>query len=158
MILAVDSHQPSISRLSVVSRSAHPSVRLRANRTGSCQKRTSRARGARPRNPPSFLAYMRYDELDRQPEVHILGNDTSARRGPLIDVRHLPPASEHCEPTCASILSNASSNFSLSLHSVAPFFARRGVPAFRMEITKQRPPRASSRANLVAPPACRLRD
>ncbi len=36
------------------------------------------------------------------------------------------------------------------LYDVMPFFARAGVPAFRMDITRQRPSRAATRANLLA--------
>lgn len=36
------------------------------------------------------------------------------------------------------------------LYDVLPFFERQGVPAFRMDITLQRPSRAASRANLLA--------
>ncbi len=36
------------------------------------------------------------------------------------------------------------------LYDVMPFIARRGVPAFRMDITRQRPSRSATRANLLA--------
>ena len=36
------------------------------------------------------------------------------------------------------------------LYDVMPFFARQGVPAFRMDIARQRPSRAATRANLLA--------
>lgn len=36
------------------------------------------------------------------------------------------------------------------LYDVLPFFERRGVPAFRMDITRQRPSRAATRSNLLA--------
>lgn len=36
------------------------------------------------------------------------------------------------------------------LYDVLPFFERQGVPAFRMDITRQRPSRAATRANLLA--------
>lgn len=36
------------------------------------------------------------------------------------------------------------------LYDVLPFFERRGVPTFRMDITRQRPSRAANRANLLA--------
>lgn len=36
------------------------------------------------------------------------------------------------------------------LYDVMPFFARQGVPAFRMDIRRQRPARAATRANLIA--------
>lgn len=36
------------------------------------------------------------------------------------------------------------------LYDVMPFFARRGVPALRMDIARQRPSRAATRANLLA--------
>lgn len=36
------------------------------------------------------------------------------------------------------------------LYDVMPFFARRGVPVFRMDITRQRPSRSATRANLLA--------
>lgn len=36
------------------------------------------------------------------------------------------------------------------LYDVMPFFARKGVPVFRMDITRQRPSRAATRANLLA--------
>lgn len=36
------------------------------------------------------------------------------------------------------------------LYDVLPFFERQGVPVFRMDITRQRPSRAASRANLLA--------
>lgn len=36
------------------------------------------------------------------------------------------------------------------LYDVLPFFERQGVPTFRMDITRQRPSRAATRANLLA--------
>lgn len=36
------------------------------------------------------------------------------------------------------------------LYDVLPFFERQGVPAFRMDITRQRPSRAATRTNLLA--------
>lgn len=36
------------------------------------------------------------------------------------------------------------------LYDVLPFFERRGVPVFRMDLTRQRPSRAATRANLLA--------
>jgi serine/threonine-protein kinase HipA len=36
------------------------------------------------------------------------------------------------------------------LYDVMPFFARQGIPAFRMDIARRRPSRAATRANLIA--------